>query len=131
MKISEVAQKTGLSTKAIRYYESQGLIESERLSNGYRDYAQAQLDALSFVAHARELGFSVEACADLLQLRANPKRASKQVKRVAQSRLEAIRDQRQRLDEMEALLLTMIEQCPGDENSHCAIINALEGDKLD
>jgi DNA-binding transcriptional MerR regulator len=39
--IGELARRTGVSERLLRYYESRGLIGSDRLANGYRDYAQA------------------------------------------------------------------------------------------
>ena len=38
MRIGEVAQRAGVTIKAVRYYESLGLVSSQRLDNGYRDY---------------------------------------------------------------------------------------------
>lgn len=39
MKIGEIAERTGVPARMIRYYESQGLIEPRRAANGYREYA--------------------------------------------------------------------------------------------
>lgn len=39
--IGELAKSTGVSGRLLRYYEDQGLIESQRLPNGYRDYEEA------------------------------------------------------------------------------------------
>ncbi|MEV5573647.1 MerR family transcriptional regulator [Spirillospora sp. NPDC052269] len=41
MLIGELAKSTGVSGRLLRYYEDQGLIESQRLPNGYRDYEEA------------------------------------------------------------------------------------------
>jgi DNA-binding transcriptional MerR regulator len=41
MKIGELARRTGVPTRMLRYYEEQGLLASERLSNGYRDYPES------------------------------------------------------------------------------------------
>jgi len=38
MKIGDVSQRTGIPARMLRYYEQQGLLESERLPNGYRSY---------------------------------------------------------------------------------------------
>src|SRR3954447_10673244 len=38
MRIGEVARQAGVTVKAVRYYESLGLVAAERLGNGYRDY---------------------------------------------------------------------------------------------
>ncbi|MEV7692125.1 redoxin family protein [Microbacterium sp. NPDC089189] len=52
MQISEVARRTGVTTKALRYYEGLGLLEPRRLSNGYRDYDEGHL---RLVAEIRDL----------------------------------------------------------------------------
>ncbi|MFC4012680.1 MerR family DNA-binding transcriptional regulator [Nonomuraea purpurea] len=44
MKIGELSQRTGIPTRMLRYYESQGLIESRREYNGYRSYEECAVD---------------------------------------------------------------------------------------
>ncbi|WP_448810764.1 MerR family transcriptional regulator [Agromyces bauzanensis] len=41
MRIGELARRTGVPTRMLRYYEEQGLITSERSANGYRDYPES------------------------------------------------------------------------------------------
>jgi DNA-binding transcriptional MerR regulator len=53
MRIGELARESGVSTKAVRYYESMGLIRAERLSNGYRDY---RAEDVRMVREIRDLG---------------------------------------------------------------------------
>jgi DNA-binding transcriptional MerR regulator len=43
MRIGELSAVTGVSTRLLRYYEERGLIRSERLPNGYRDYDDDQV----------------------------------------------------------------------------------------
>lgn len=70
MQIKTLAEKTGLSDSAIRYYESIGLLpEPERRPNGYRDYDEADVARLQFVAGARALDFSLDDIAEILALR--------------------------------------------------------------
>lgn len=52
MQISELAERAGVTVKAVRYYESLGLVVPDRLSNGYRDYGDEHVRA---VAEIREL----------------------------------------------------------------------------
>jgi DNA-binding transcriptional MerR regulator len=52
MRIGELARVTGTTTRALRYYEEQGLIRPERSGNGYRDYGD---DAVRVVANIRLL----------------------------------------------------------------------------
>ena len=60
MLIRELAHRTGVSTKTIRYYESIGLLPSpQRASNHYRIYTDADVDLLRFIVGARSLGYPI------------------------------------------------------------------------
>ena len=56
---SEIQDKTGLTRKAIEYYEDKGLINPHRLENGYKDYTEKDLDILVKVSILRKLGVSL------------------------------------------------------------------------
>lgn len=56
---SEIQNKTGLTRKAIEYYEDKGLINPHRLENGYKDYTEKDLDILVKVSILRKLGISL------------------------------------------------------------------------
>jgi len=60
MKIGEVAARAGVTTKAVRYYESLGLIVPARLSNGYRDYGEHEVRLVREVCSLHQLGIPVE-----------------------------------------------------------------------
>ncbi len=70
MKIGEVAAQTGVSTKAIRYYEDIGVLpEPDRSSNGYRTYNETTVDRLRFVRDAQATGLTLTEIASILDLR--------------------------------------------------------------
>lgn len=52
MRIGELARKTGVSERSLRYYEEQNLLNPTRLASGYRNYAPADVDT---VRHVRTL----------------------------------------------------------------------------
>lgn len=56
MKISEVAARTGVATRLIRYYEQQGLLSPTRESNGYRRYGEADVERVTRVAGLVQAG---------------------------------------------------------------------------
>lgn len=61
MRIGEVASLTGIPASAIRYYETEGIIERPaRDLNGYRRYTAAAIEKLLLVRDAQRLGFSLE-----------------------------------------------------------------------
>ena len=70
MKIGELANQTGLSTKTIRYYEGIGVLpEAQRLPNGYREYESATIDRLEFIRDAQAAGLSLTEIQWILELR--------------------------------------------------------------
>jgi MerR family transcriptional regulator, repressor of the yfmOP operon len=69
LRINEVAAETGLTTRAIRYYEELGLLEPAARSEGaYRLYDQSDLDRLLFIRSLRDdAGFSLAQIGQLLE----------------------------------------------------------------
>ena len=59
MKIKEAEERTGLTRKAIRYYEENGLIHPTQKENGYKDYDSATIQRLLIIKKLRLLDFSV------------------------------------------------------------------------
>jgi MerR family copper efflux transcriptional regulator len=125
MNIGKAAERSGLQATAIRYYEQIGLITSTRRENGYRDYSEADVGKLRFVQQARNLGFDIEECRKLLELYANPNRASANVKELAEKHLVAVDKKIDELQAMRRSLASLVDACKGDENPDCPIINSL------
>ena len=59
LSIGQLADRTGLAVSAIRYYESEGLVEPLRNKGGQRRFARADIRKLSFVMIAQQFGFSL------------------------------------------------------------------------
>lgn len=67
MKIQELAQKTGVSAKTIRYYEEIGILPAPaRAENNYREYGEQDVARLRLVAGARRLDLCWRKSAKLL-----------------------------------------------------------------
>jgi MerR family redox-sensitive transcriptional activator SoxR len=58
--ISEVSRRSGVAASALRFYEQQGLIESERAGSGHRRYPRAVLRRIAFVVFAQRMGLTLE-----------------------------------------------------------------------
>ena len=58
--IGEVAKRSGTATSALRFYEEQGLIPSERNDSGHRRYPRAVIRRVAFIVFAQRIGLSLE-----------------------------------------------------------------------
>jgi len=66
LNIGQVADRTGLSVSAIRYYESQGLVKPVRNAGGQRRFLRSDIRRLSFVLIAQQLGLPLKDISDWL-----------------------------------------------------------------
>jgi MerR family redox-sensitive transcriptional activator SoxR len=60
MTIGEVATRSGVATSALRFYEDQGLIRSERTDAGHRRYPRAVIRRVAFIVFAQKIGLSLD-----------------------------------------------------------------------
>ena len=128
MNISQAAIQSGLSPKTIRYYEQIQLIAPPlRAANGYRDYDEAAVAELRFVQRAREVGFSIDECRQLLEIQRNPTRQSVDVKALVLEKCQEIEQRIEGLRSMRAHLAELADQCKGDAGPDCAILDELSG----
>lgn len=126
MNIGEAAEAAGISAKMIRHYEQIGLVPAAaRTDSGYRQYTDRDVSILHFIRQSRRLGFSMEQIADLLGLWSNRRRASRQVKALAQGHLDALEEKMREMVEMLRALKQLLSSCHGDDNPHCAILEEL------
>src|SRR5688572_20181953 len=58
--IAEVARRSGVAASALRFYEQQGLITSERTGAGHRRFPRAVLRRIAFIVFAQRIGLSLE-----------------------------------------------------------------------
>lgn len=128
MNIGDVAERSGLPQKTIRYYEDIGLVRPLRSANGYRQFRDADLHKLTFLGRARALGFSIEDCRTLLGLYEDDARESAAVKAVAEEHLAEIDRKVAQLQSMRATLSHLIEACHGDHRPDCPILSDLSGE---
>jgi len=75
MRIGEVAERVGVNTKTIRYYEGIGLLpDPERLPSGYREYTAEDVDRLRFIRTAQRLGLTLSEISEILAFREREER---------------------------------------------------------
>ena len=126
MNISAAADAAGLPVKTVRYYADIGLVAApSRSASGYRTYDDTSIRKLTFVRRAREFGFNIEECRELLGLYEDQNRSSADVKRIASRKLAEIREKRIELQALHDDLSHLVASCSGDHRPDCPIIEYL------
>jgi MerR family copper efflux transcriptional regulator len=142
--IGEVAKRAGVGIDTVRYYErSHVLPKPERRPSGYRQYDGGDVQRLSFIRRAKELGFTLDEIRELLTLSTDRERGVRGIKARAATRLA---DLDARIREMQRVrrwvwmpkcrerrmrksghgLQKLIEACPGHGKLEtCPILGAL------
>lgn len=130
--IGELSKRTKVKVPTIRYYEEMGLLaEAERTGGNQRRYDKAGLERLSFIRHARDLGFSIEAILSLIELQEHPDRSCQAATEIATSQLTDVRAKIKRLRAFEKELVRMSKGCEGDGVAEdCYVLASLADHKL-
>jgi len=124
--IGTLAKRTGTKVQTIRYYEQIGLLpEPGRTEGGQRRYGDADLDRLAFIRHARQLGFTLEAIRELLDLSDNPSRSCAEVDVIAHRQLKEVEARIARLEALRKELKRMLQECRRDTVSDCRVLEVL------
>ncbi|MFD3910791.1 MerR family transcriptional regulator [Streptomyces sp. NPDC058603] len=66
MRIGELATRTGASVRALRYYEEQNLLTSERSPGGQRHYPESAVDRIQLIQQLYAAGLSSKAIVELM-----------------------------------------------------------------
>jgi len=126
MNIGEAAARSGVSTKMVRHYESLGLLPRvARTEAGYRQYGNNEVHTLRFIRRARDLGFSMAEIGELLKLWSNRRRASSDVRRIAERHVADLERRIAEMTSMKRTLAHLIHGCHGDERPECPILDEL------
>ncbi|WP_300544328.1 Cu(I)-responsive transcriptional regulator [Maricaulis sp.] len=126
MNIGDAAKAAGLPVKTVRYYADIGLVRApDRSPAGYRRYDEAAIRKLAFVRRARDFGFSIEECRELLSLYEDRSRSSADVRAIAATHLAEIEDKQRQLAALHDELAHLVEACRGDDRPDCPILDRL------
>lgn len=130
--IGEISKRTKVKVPTIRYYEEKGLLaEAERTSGNQRRYGKAGLERLSFIRHARDLGFTIEAISSLIELQNHPDRSCEAASDIAVSQLADVREKIKRLKLLEKELTQISKGCDGQGVSeNCYVLASLSDHEL-
>lgn len=113
MRISELAQQTGVSIHTLRFYEKIGLIrpeDSTRLPNNYRDYNDKTVERVLFVRKSKVFGFTLREMKRLLVELDNEQLHIESLTALVKEKLVAIDEKMADLEQMRYYLKAKLEQ---------------------
>lgn len=124
--IGELSRRTGVHIETIRYYERTGLLAPpHRSEGGRRLYGSDDVQRLSFVRHARDLGFGLPVIRSMLALQEHPDAPCSEITRMATEQLAAVEMRIAQLMALRDELRRTVDLCSGGPVAHCRIIEAL------
>ncbi|MCI4643214.1 MAG: helix-turn-helix domain-containing protein [Hyphomonadaceae bacterium] len=126
MTIGRISKAAGVKVTTIRYYESIGLMGTpDRSESGQRLYGGDAVERLSFIRHARDLGFSVDSIRDLIALQTTPQADCAAIDAAARRQLANVGERIARLRALEGELERMVRSCEGGAVATCAVLASL------
>lgn len=124
--IGALARQAGVKVPTIRYYEQIGLMPPPpRTESNRRLYGQQDARRLSFIRHARDLGFEIDEIRQLLALSGAPDHPCAEVDAIARRHLVDIDAKIARLTAMRGEIARMVESCSHDAIATCRVIEVL------
>jgi DNA-binding transcriptional MerR regulator len=130
LKIGELAELTGTSVPAIRYYEQIGLLRrAPRQAGGQRVYSRNDVERLTFIRRCRAFDFSIEQVRALVAIVHDPGSSCMDARNMAAEHLIAVRARMRELKTLETSLIAFVKSCDtscaGGPGPDCVILDDL------
>lgn len=121
MLIGEVARRSGVPAKTLRYYEAIGLVEPvARSASGYRDYDEAVFDRLAFIRSSQALGLSLGEIRRIVALRDRGEIPCEHVVALLRARADDVAETIRELRALRAELRRLVERARDLDPAECA-----------
>jgi MerR family copper efflux transcriptional regulator len=120
MYIGELAARSGVSVKTIRYYEDIGVLgRAERTPSGYRDYDDPTIDRLAFVRAAQAVGLTLGEIRQVVALRERGESPCRHVAQLLERRADEIKRRIAEMTRLRAELRRLAERAEGLDPADC------------
>ena len=129
--IGVLSRQTGVKVPTIRFYEQIGLLTAPpRTAGNRRTYDAHDAERLSFIRHARQLGFAIDDIRTLLAMTQTPQAECAEVDRIARRHLAAVEQRIAQLEALRAELSRMVAACGHGHVGDCRVIESLADHRL-
>lgn len=111
MRIGELSRRTGVSIRMLRYYEAEGLLAPQRTERGYRDYGEADVEAIGRIRLLGQAGMTLPAIRAFLPCSLNGRGAfepCEELKARLREQIERVDDRLRKLAESRGLLTDIL-----------------------
>jgi MerR family transcriptional regulator, copper efflux regulator len=126
--IGEVARRSGASRKALRLYETAGILPpSRRTLSGYRLYTAESLAVLSFLTQARRLGFTLGEIKRIIAIRRQGRSACSHVRELVSHKVQEMDQRLKDLTEVRNSLRDLLDDWRPSEECNSKICPKIEG----
>lgn len=107
MRIGELAETTGVTSKTLRFYEAQGLLPpARRTSSGYRDYTEGSTHRINFIRRGQAAGLTLAQIRQILTIRDDGQAPCEHVSQLLDQRVTALDKQ---ISELQSLRRTLTD----------------------
>jgi DNA-binding transcriptional MerR regulator len=129
--IGDLSKQTGVKIPTIRYYEKIGFINhASRSAGNQRRYRQAELERLSFIRHARELGFTLGNIRELVAINHDRGQTCTEIHNIASLHLKSTKQRIAKLKSLGRELKRIEVSCGERVLGECRVIQALADHSL-
>jgi DNA-binding transcriptional MerR regulator len=132
MHIQQFAKKIAVSPETIRHYERIGILpQATRAENGYRIYAEADIERLHFISRARQLDFTLDNIAEILAFREDGTPPCDYVQELITSKISEVEIRIQELEKLRSELIELNKpnQALQTEGTTACVCHIIETDK--
>lgn len=124
--IGELSTAGGVQVETIRYYENIELMpEPHRTAGKQRRYTDTDVQRLTFIRHARELGFDIAAIREILSLSGNNSACCETIDTIARNHLAEVESRIASLTTLRQELKRMLGHCSTGKIADCRVIEVL------
>lgn len=127
MSIGTASRLAGVKAPTIRYYEGIGLLPAPPRTDGNRRaFDAADVRRLTFIRHARELGFDLDAIRRFLALAGRPEQPCAEADAIARAHLADVESRISRLAALRDELRAMVERGAHGQVAECRVLEVLD-----
>ncbi len=135
LKIGELAKLAQVSQDTLRFYEKHGLLMPHlRTDAGYRLYSEADVQRVSFILSAKQVGFTLNEISELLALEVTKdEKSCEDVKCFVDAKIVTVQQRIREMRRIKQSLQSLSEACCGgaEPATHCTILEALNAHSED